>query len=156
MSERAIEREVTVPAPPDAVWRALTTDDGARTFFAPEAHIVPEPGGAFELLFMLEAPEGSRGSEGCTVVSLEPERSLEVTWNFPPHLSIRGEHTRVRFELAPHAEGTHVHMRHTGWKEGGDWDTGFAYFERAWTLVLARLRRSFEHGPIDWSDPWSP
>ena len=32
-----------------------------------------------------------------------------------------------------------------------EWDAGFAYFERAWDVVCERLRRRFEHGPLDWA-----
>jgi hypothetical protein len=45
-------------------------------------------------------------------------------------------------------------LRHDGWGEGGEWDTAFAYFSRAWTdVVLPRLKHRFEQGPMDWSDP---
>ena len=41
---------------------------------ADPARIEAEVGGAYELYFDLEQPEGMRGSEGCTVVELEPVR----------------------------------------------------------------------------------
>ena len=155
VTERAIRLEIEVAAPRSAVWQTWTTSEGVRTFFAPDARIEARPGGAYELYFMPEAPEGSRGSEGCTVVSLAPEERLEVTWNFPPTIpSIRDAHTQwnvVLESLGP--ERTRVRMTHNHWREGADWDEGFAYFQRAWKLVLSRLQRRFEHGPIDWNDP---
>ena len=155
---RELRKEVIVGAPLSEVWRAWTTDAGAVTFFAPAAHIEAREGGAYELFFMLEAPEGSRGSEGCTVLGLEPERRLVVSWNFPPTLpTIRGEHTRVQVDMEPiDDDHTKVSVVQTGWREGDDWDQGFAYFDRAWALVLARLDHRFEAGPIDWNDPYTP
>ena len=52
-------------------------------------------------------------------------------------------------EVAPGR--TRVVMKHTGWKEGAEWDQSFAYFDRAWTKVLANLERHFNTGPIDWA-----
>jgi uncharacterized protein YndB with AHSA1/START domain len=156
--ERELRKEVDVAAPAVGVWRAWTTTDGVVAFFAPEALIEPREGGAFELYFMTEAPAGSRGSEGCRFVELEPPRRFVVSWNFPPSLpAIRDEQTRVEIALEPRGDhATRVRLLQTGWREGDDWDKGFAYFDRAWGFVLARLARSFEHGPIDWSDPWVP
>ncbi|MHC4780015.1 MAG: SRPBCC family protein, partial [Planctomycetota bacterium] len=64
-------RKVEVPAPIGDVWKAWTTSQGAATFFAPAAIIEAEVGGAYELYFMPDGPEGSRGSEGCRIHSME-------------------------------------------------------------------------------------
>jgi uncharacterized protein YndB with AHSA1/START domain len=155
---RELRKEIVVAAPVGEVWRAWTTSEGVVAFFAPEARIEPRVGGAYELYFMTDAPAGSRGSEGCTVLAIEPERRLAVSWNFPPSIpAIRDERTRVEIELEPvPGAGTRVRMLQTEWREGEDWDLGYAYFDRAWGLVMARLERRFELGPIDWSDPWVP
>ena len=155
MAERGIWLEVEVAAARDAVWEAWATSEGAKTFFAPDARIEAHAGGAYELYFVLGAPEGSRGSEGCKVISLSPGQRLVVTWNFPPTIpSIRDEHTRWALTLEPIGDDhTLVRLNHYGWKEGPDWDEGFAYFERAWGLVLGRLQRRFTQGPIDWDNP---
>ncbi len=155
---REICKSVEVSASLAEVWHAWTTSEGATTFFAPEAHIVAAPGGAYELYFDLEAPEGERGSEGCTIIELAEEKFLSVTWNFPTSLpTIRGEHTAVGIGLqALGAARTRVVLTHTGWKAEPAWLEGFTYFTRAWDLVLGRLQHRFEVGPIDWADPFTP
>ena len=45
-----------------------------------------------------------------------------------------------------------VTLHHTGWGEGGEWDKTYAYFDRIWPGVLAKLKASFESGPADWSE----
>ena|GEM_PF-41468 len=148
---RAIRKQVDVAAPLSEVWEAWTTSEGAQTFFAPGARIELRRGGPYELFFDPGAPEGSRGSEGCAVISMEKERRLSFTWNAPPSLpSVRGHHTRVdvRFEEAEAA--TRVSLTHVGWKEGEGWDEYYEYFTRAWDVVLERLQRRFTTGPIDW------
>jgi len=154
----AIHKDVIVNASLEQVWHAWTTEEGARTFFAPEARIDAEVGGTYELYFDLEQPEGMRGSEGCSVVELEPSRRLVVTWNNPPSLMpIRDAKTRVSVEInSVDGKRTRVLITHTGWKEGEFWEKSFAYFQRAWNVVLGRLKHRFAQGPIDWDNPYTP
>jgi uncharacterized protein YndB with AHSA1/START domain len=158
-AERVIAAEVVVPAPVEQVWEAWATGAGAQTFLAPRCRIEARPGGAYEILFRLDAPEGQRGSEGMIVLAAQAPHLLSFTWNAPPHLpAVRAQRTHVTVRLAPAGAGhTRVTLRHDGWGEGGEWDEAFAYFERAWTrTVLPRLRHRFEHGPVDWADPPRP
>ncbi len=152
MAERKMVKEALVKAAPGEVYRAWTTVEGVKTFFAPDARIEPEPGGAYELYFE-DGPAGQRGSEGCRFLELEPDRRLAFTWNFPPSLpGIRNEHTVVTVDLAAAQPGqTRVWVSVTGWKQGGEWDLGWTWFDRAWSLVLQRLGERFVDGPIDWS-----
>ncbi|HEX9775150.1 MAG TPA: aminoacyl-tRNA hydrolase [Actinomycetota bacterium] len=150
---RAIRHDVWVRAAPPEVFRAWTTAEGARTFFAPDARIELTPGGAYEIVFLPDNPPGERGSEGCTVVAFEPDRFLVFTWNAPPSIpTVRAARrkTRVEVRLEREGEGTRVSLAHVGWGKGEDWDEAFAYFERAWDTVLGRLARRFAEGPIDW------
>ncbi|GMU58958.1 MAG: hypothetical protein AMXMBFR34_07210 [Myxococcaceae bacterium] len=148
-----------IPATPAAVWKAWTTREGAARFFAPDARIEPRAGGAFEIYFAPGAPEGQRGTEGCTVVAAEAQKKLVFTWNFPPGLpTLRDSKARttVTIALTPEGKYTRVRLTAAGWKDGADWRAGHAYFDKAWTTVLARLERSFRRGPIDWKFGWKP
>ncbi len=152
-AERAIVGEALVPASIEAVWEAWTTERGAETFFAPKCNIDLRPGGAYEMLFDLEAEPGDRGGEGMIVLAVQPAKMLSFTWNAPPDMpSVRGQmtHVSVRFEgLEPGR--TRVTLRHDGWGEGEEWDAAYAYFQRAWNeVVLPRLTRRFAEGPVDW------
>jgi uncharacterized protein YndB with AHSA1/START domain len=153
-----IKSSIEIAAPAAQVWAAWTTDEGVRSFFAPDSRIVAAPGGAYELYFMLDAPEGLRGSEGCVVLEVDEPERLAFTWNFPPTLpSIRDQRTRVDVTIeALDDRRSELTIAHTGWQDGEDWDQGFAYFERAWSMVLARLAYRFLSGPVDWEDPYTP
>jgi len=62
---------------------------------------------------------------------------------------IRNERTRVDVLLeAAAADQTRVTLRQTGWRADEDWDAGYAYFDRAWGVVLDRLARRFAEGPV--------
>lgn len=150
-TDRVLAKELSVPAPPSEVWNAWTTVEGVKTFFSPAARIEPRTGGAYEMYFAPDLPEGARGSEGCTIVTFNPDRELAFTWNFPPSLpSIRHEHTIVRVQLRPEGIGTRVLLEQTGWKGGPEWERGYAYFDRVWGGVLERLAQRFRTGPMDW------
>jgi uncharacterized protein YndB with AHSA1/START domain len=154
LHDRAIVKETVIPAPRADVWQAWTTSDGARSFFAPEADIVLEVGGPYELYFDTDAPVGSRGSEGMKVLRFVPEETLSFEWNAPPRFAEIREHgprtwVVVRLEDS-HGATTRLRLSHLGWRQGGRWDEVHAYFEHAWDTVLSRLVRRFESGPIDW------
>ena len=148
---RVIQKEILVRAPVEAVWRAWTTSEGVETFFAPEANIELRAGGPYELYFDLSQPEGLRGSEGCRVLGFIPYNALGFTWNNPPHLAdIRNSYTTVLMFFEQKSDGVRVALLHKDWPEGEAWDKAFAYFERAWDIVLKRFVESLEKGPVDW------
>lgn len=153
--ERAIRKEVVVDAPLAEVWNAWTTDQGAATFFAPQASIEAKLGGRYELYFSPNQPPGLRGAEGCKIQSIVPMKSLAFTWNAPPRFAdIRKNdlHTLVflRFEeLGP--RNVRIHFTQLGWGEGNEWGAVYNYFVEAWDVVLGRLKYRFANGPVDWS-----
>jgi uncharacterized protein YndB with AHSA1/START domain len=155
---RVIRKEVIVRAPVAEVWRTWTTSEGAATFFAPKAKIELAVGGAYELYFVPDAPEGSQGSEGIKILSYLPGEMLTFDWNAPPQFAEeRKARTWVVVQLARiDGDSTRVTLTHLGWKDGGRWSEVYDYFDRAWATVLARLRHRFQAGPIDWKNPYRP
>jgi uncharacterized protein YndB with AHSA1/START domain len=155
-TERTIFGEIAVPAGLGEVWAAWTTEEGVKSFFAPDCRVELEPDGAYEVYFNLDAPAGERGGEGLRVLAVQPKKMFSFTWNAPPTLpEVRGQRTHVILRFYDTGDGsTRVTLRHDGWGEGGQWDEAFDYFQSAWKeVVLPRLRYRFEHGPVDWEDP---
>ena len=151
-----VKKAVIVAAAPADAWAAWATTEGVKTFLAPAARVEAAPGGAYEVLFDPDAPAGTRGCEGCTVVSADPPRKLVFTWSFPPsipELRAKGTMAKVTVELIPGSvEGsTLVTLVHDGFPEGAAGEKARAYFEKAWDFVLARLQQRFRSGAIDWS-----
>jgi len=151
-----VKKAVIVAAAPADAWAAWATTEGVKTFLAPAARVEAAPGGAYEVLFDPDAPAGTRGCEGCTVVSADPPRKLVFTWSFPPsipELRAKGTMAKVTVELIPGSvEGsTLVTLVHDGFPEGAAGEKARAYFEKAWDVVLVRLQQRFRSGAIDWS-----
>ncbi len=141
---RAIVCDAEVPISRAEAWRAWTTPEGLRRFFAPGVRVELRPGGPFEILFREDGPEGERGAEGCTVLAFEPERMLALSWNAPPEFpQVRRQRTQVILHFEDAGPGrTRVRLVNHGYGEGEEWDRAFAYFERAWEQVMASFARA--------------
>ncbi|MGY4831536.1 SRPBCC family protein [Sphaerotilaceae bacterium SBD11-9] len=151
--ERAIDKEIVVPAPLAQVWESWTTKAGIEGFFAPEAEIDPRVDGAFHLHMDPYAEPGLKGADTMRYMALQPMKMLSFDWNAPPSLpEARKQRTFVvvRFYDVD-GKSTRVTLHHVGWGEGGEWDRAYAYFNNVWGRVLGNLKTRYEFGPLDWS-----
>lgn len=152
--ERAIDKEVVVAAPIEAVWQAWTSKAGIESFFAPEAEVEPRSGGAFHVHINPYAPAGSKGADDMRYMALQKPTMVTFDWNAPPSLpEVRAQRTFVIVRLAEvDAKTTRVRLHHVGWGEGGQWDQTRNYFDKAWGNVLNNLKKRFDTGPVDWTE----
>lgn len=143
--DRFVRKDVVVDAPVDKVWHAWTTEEGVR-FIAEGARIELKPGGPYEWYFSMDAPEGSRGGEGNTVLAVDPMRFLAFEWNAPPsYPEVRKQKHQVLLQLEPAGDNqTRIILTSLGFGTGQQWKDVHAYFDSAWDTVLDRLKASFE------------
>lgn len=144
----AFERVIELPR--GEVWKLISTSAGWRQSLGAESHIELRPGGKFELFFNPAAPEGQRGSEGCTILSFVPNQMLSFTWNAPPKFEhVRDRRTWVVMhldELAP--ARTRLRIDHLGFAEEAgenpehraEWEAVRSYFQLAWNKVLDAVK----------------
>lgn len=151
---RRLKLHIEIAEPIDAVWDRWTTETGVTSFFAPAALVGAAPGEPYELHFAPDAEEGARGSEGCTIITIDRPTRLAFTWNVPPtmpELRASGEYTRVSILCKRKGpDRTLVTLTHTGWGVGELWDEAYAYFDDAWPVVLGRLEAVAQGGVMDW------
>lgn len=152
--ERAIDKQIVVAAPIEAVWKAWTSKAGIESFFAPEAEVEPRVGGAFHIHIDPLAAPGMKGADDMRFMALQQPTMLSFDWNAPPSLpEARQQRSFVVVRLAPvDDQSTRVSLHHTGWGTGGEWDKSYAYFDRAWGFVLGNLKKRFDTGPQDWTE----
>jgi uncharacterized protein YndB with AHSA1/START domain len=151
-ADRILRAEMTVPAPVNEVWRAWTTEEGIRSFFAPAARVELRVDGAYDIIFDPSRP--GQTAEGMRILAIEPMKRFAFTWSAPPDLpQARAQRTEVILDFEPDGErATRLRLTHLGWGDGGEWDAAYAYFDHAWSaVVLPRLKYRFEKAPIDWS-----
>ncbi len=149
-----IEVEAVIEASIDDVWKAWTTSEGIAASFGAKSKIDLSIGGAYEIYFHPDAPEGERGSETCKVLSYLPHEMLSFSWNAPVELKVaRKNHTWVvlRFEeLGP--KSVRVRLTHLGFEEqkkahpeaAKEFDEARTFFTGAWAFFMQATAASVE------------
>jgi len=146
-TDRQIRKEAIINASRDSVWKAWTTTEGVTAFGPPAANIELKVDGKYEWYFgPADSPLGTRGSEGCRVLSYLPKEMLTFTWNAPPTVpELRPARTRVVVQFADAGPGqTKVTLTHLGWGEEPMWNEVYDYFDAAWGHVLTALAEHFK------------
>lgn len=145
---KIIELKQTVQCSQDEMWAKWTTGEGLKTFFGADNNIALKNGGPYEVFFLLDAPEGSRGGEGNKIISFLLRKQLSFTWNAPPQFPEVRDHLHKTWVLLTFnektASSTEVVLSHAGWLEGEQWDLVFEYFSQAWPSVLSGLVACFQ------------
>ncbi|MET0271946.1 MAG: SRPBCC domain-containing protein [Phenylobacterium sp.] len=106
-----IEAGIDIAASPERVWTALTGD--ADAWLAPLAFAATSG----QVFYMQpdadrRAAGDTRGATHCQVEGVYPPSRLVFSWYYP-----ETPKTRVEITLAAAPGGTHVALRHLGWKQ---------------------------------------
>jgi uncharacterized protein YndB with AHSA1/START domain len=151
--ERAIDEKITVKANVDDVWKAWTTTEGIKTFFAPDAKVELRVDGPFQIYINPFGEPGMKGADDMKIIGFQEKKMLSFTWNAPPSLpEARKQRSVVIVRFIARGDAlTDVTLHHVGWGEGGEWDKAFAYFSKSWPNVLKNLQKRFDSGPVDWT-----
>ena len=147
MNDSCLHKSRVIQADLKSTWEKWTTSDGLKTFFGLDNKVELVPGGAYEIYFLLDNPEGTRGGEGNQVLSFLPQKMLSFTWNAPPTIPEVRNHSHktwvvIQLETVDTTR-TKVTLDHLGWLDGDKWDETYTYFDRAWDRVLDSLKDSF-------------
>lgn len=149
VTNRQIQKCVTVPCSLTDTWAKWTTHEGLKSFIGYDNKIALRPGGPYEIYFLRQNPEGLRGAEGCTVLSYLPQRMLSFSWNAPPEFAearSSPHYTWVVLEFEPISDNTtRLILTHLGWPQGRVWEEVFDYFDQAWDKVMLWLTESCKH-----------
>jgi len=150
LSDKHIFKKITLKASIEELWHRWTTNEGVKSFFAPQCEVQLSIGGKYEMYFLLDNPKGLQGSEGCKVLSFLPNQMLSFSWNAPPEYEkVRGKHTWVVLMFNRVEDNlTNLELYHLGWQRGNQWDSVYKYFETAWDVVFQRLEESISQTKI--------
>lgn len=116
-----LEREIG--APPERVWRALTTPHLLAEWLMPNDFAL-----APEHRFRFTA---DWGSVDCQVIDIDPPKTLSYSW------AAMGLDSVVRFELTPADGGTHLRVEQSGFR--ADQNQAFHGARYGWTNFLNQL-----------------
>lgn len=98
----AVERSITLPTAPDAVWEHLTDGNLLGDWMEGDVEIDPRPGGSITM-----TPDDGPVVWG-TVEEIVPGRRLQWSWRTDDGLP-----TQVEIELEPTDDGTALTVRET-------------------------------------------
>jgi uncharacterized protein YndB with AHSA1/START domain len=116
-----IERELAYP--PEKIWRALTQPHLIQEWLM-KNDFAPVVGHRFDL-------QGDWGSVGCSVLEVEPYKTLSYSWE------AMGLRSVVTWTLTHAGTGTHLRMEHAGF--GPTQDQAFKGATFGWQRFLAKL-----------------
>lgn len=140
MTVLKIERNFAVP--PERVFAYVTTTGNLAKWWGPEGTSLPghdmdlsRPGAWCST--MINA-QGGRHKVSGVVVAVAPPSIVEFTWAWHNADDLRGQESRVRFEIRPDgAGGTHFVLIHSGLTDA---ETA-ANHDLGWTSSLRKLER---------------
>ena len=151
----SLSHEVTVPAPPAAVWAAITTVDGWKSWAVPVAWIAPDRPAVIETSYNPAAKPGDAMNIENEFVARIPEQRLVFhTIKAPagfPHFDALRRVTQT-FELTPDGAGTRVRLTGTGYSGDTPGQAVLKFFRGGNRVSLEMLRDRFASGPIDWTE----
>jgi uncharacterized protein YndB with AHSA1/START domain len=127
---------LTLAAPPETVWRALTDPAELTRWLARAARTEGRPGGSFELRWDDLRIAGR-------YLQFEPPRRLRFTWGQPESPF---PETVIVVNLQPRDGGTALSWEHYGFGRGEGWDEYYVGSARAWAGYLKNLRSVLETG----------
>ena len=145
-----VSKEVTITTPIDLVWYAWTISERVSEWFAPQAIVEPEEGGAYELYFIPGNTE-MMNTKGCKIVQLKKEEQLQFTWKGPDQFAdlMNGEENLTVVNVVfirLDEETTKGSIQHTGFQEGDQWKEAIDWHDMAWSGVLGSLKSALEKG----------
>lgn len=148
--------EVTVPAPPAEVYRALIDADGWRSWAVPHAWTVPGEAELIETAYLPAARQGDPRNIRQRFILRVPDRLVAFrTVQTPTGFPHADDYKRVTslFELTPVGAGTRVRLSGVGYPATPAGETLASFFRDGNRASLDNLRTRFVTGPIVWPAP---
>jgi uncharacterized protein YndB with AHSA1/START domain len=125
---REIRKSVSVDAPADAVWRAITEADELTQWFPAEARVTPGVGGSIWLSW-------GPGTEGeAPITAWDPGHRLQWTESRGP------VKLAVDFHLETEGDRTVVRLVQSGFGDNPEWDDEFHMTDGGWSYFVAHLK----------------
>jgi uncharacterized protein YndB with AHSA1/START domain len=144
---RAVNAEIELAAPPEAVWKALTDADELTRWFPLEAGKTPEGNlwmswrNEFKWESRIEMAEPNRHFRIATVESLAGEQTGKAS----ERATTKAEPTATDFYLEARGGKTVLRLVHSGFSADAEWDALYDGTQRGWKFQLWSLRHYLEN-----------
>jgi uncharacterized protein YndB with AHSA1/START domain len=150
-----LSHEIIVPAPRDAVYAAVATPEGWRTWATPVSWVPADDPDAIEGSYNPQARPGGTDLIRQHFLARLPGRLLAFrTVRAPqgfPHFDVYS-HVTIFIELESVDAGhTRVRLTGTGYADNEAGRLLFGFFREGNSISLRRLHQRFVSGPLDWA-----
>jgi uncharacterized protein YndB with AHSA1/START domain len=143
---KIIHRSALLRCNPDRAFEYFTTNDLLSSWLADSAEVEPVVGGKYEIFWDPAIVEND-GTRGCKVTAIEPGKFLSFDWRgptmFEQTMNVADPLTHVVVFFIPYADGaergTEVHLVHSGWGAGDEWEQARVWFDNAWRIAFGAL-----------------
>ena len=139
MPQNTIEQTVTINAPAEKVYRALTEPSELTRWFATEATSDARSGGQYHLVFTFDDASRNHETKGEYRAA---ESGKRVAYSWPAgHAKVP---TEVDFRLAGKGASTELTMVHSGW--AATTEESRKEHEMGWGFFLSNLKAYLDDG----------
>jgi len=146
--DKILHQTVRLDCPVDRVFELFTESERVASWLAPKAEVEASVGGKYELYWDPSTPDDN-STKGCKVTAYEKSRLLAFEWKGPkPYkhfMNWADPKTHVVVSFFPSADGgSEIHLVHSGWRSGEEWEVARRWFEQAWRTAFSSLRTLVE------------
>jgi len=156
--DRVLHRSVRLRCSTALAFELFTLNTHLQEWLAEAADVEPVVGGRYEIFWDPENREVN-STLGCRVTAVQGGELIAFEWRGPVQfrdvMNDADPLTHVVVAFMPSstdANWTDVHIIHSGWRSGPEWAAAADYFEKAWSLSLARLERLVNEGSLSLSE----
>lgn len=148
--DRIITQSVILNCSQETAFSYFSDNQLLQQWLAPKADVEMKPGGKYELFWSPDDRDKTNNSTyGCKVLAVDTPNYFNIEWRGnKDHKSFMNNVrplTNVTVVFTPiTASQTKVSLLHTGWREGKNWDSAFAFFEKAWANAFRQLESKFK------------
>ena len=153
---KIIHRSALLRCTPDRAFEHFTTNELLSSWLADSAAVEPVVGGKYEIFWDPAIVEND-GTRGCKITGMEPGKFLSFDWRgptmFQQTMNVADPLTHVVVFFIPDTngdeDGTEVHLVHSGWGSGDEWEQARLWFDRAWGGAFVALEQRVNGGDTD-------
>jgi uncharacterized protein YndB with AHSA1/START domain len=115
-----------------------------QSWLTAAADVDARVGGKYELFWQPDDRENN-STIGCRLTALAVGQLIAFQWRSPKQFKSFANSadplTHVVVSFVPEGSGTRVHLIHSGWRSGAEWDAARVWQERAWNTAFEVLGR---------------
>jgi uncharacterized protein YndB with AHSA1/START domain len=151
--ERVLLVEATVAQPPERVWKAFATEEGARCWVAPAVKLDFRTGGSMQSNYDAKAGVGGPGTIRLGISNVIENELLtykiKLTDSFSKQLQAEDGNLQevIRLERQPDG-GTRVLAQMLGWGTGPEWDKTYDFFAKGNDWSIKQLVNCLNAAPL--------